>query len=40
MQRLENEGVLENTIIFFFGDNGRPHLRDKQFLYEGGLKVP
>ncbi|WP_366182543.1 sulfatase [Flavobacterium ovatum] len=40
MERLEKDGLLENTIIFFFGDNGRPHLRDKQFLYEGGLKVP
>lgn len=27
-------------IVILFGDNGRPQLRDKQFLYEGGLKVP
>lgn len=40
MKRLEEEGLADNTIIFFFGDNGRPHLRDKQFLYEGGLNVP
>ncbi|QVY66126.1 sulfatase [Polaribacter sp. Q13] len=40
MDRLRAEGELENTVVFFFGDNGRPHLRDKQFLYEGGLKVP
>ncbi|WP_421918900.1 sulfatase [Marinifilum sp.] len=40
MKRLEDEGVADNTIVVFFGDNGRPHLRDKQFLYEGGLKVP
>ncbi|WP_430933354.1 sulfatase family protein [Saccharicrinis sp. 156] len=40
IQRLKDEGVWENTIIFFFGDNGRPHLRDKQFLYEAGLHVP
>ncbi|SFC02764.1 uncharacterized sulfatase [Algibacter lectus] len=38
--RLEKDGLAENTIVFFFGDNGRPHLRDKQFLYEGGLQVP
>ncbi|NQT83325.1 sulfatase-like hydrolase/transferase, partial [bacterium] len=28
------------TIVFFFGDNGRPHVRGKQFLYEGGIHVP
>ncbi len=40
LDRLEREGLADNTIIFLFGDNGRPHLRDKQFLYEGGLHVP
>lgn len=40
LERLDAEGLADNTIVFFFGDNGRPHLRDKQFLYEGGLKVP
>lgn len=40
LTRLENEGIADNTIVILFGDNGRPHLRDKQFLYEGGLRVP
>ncbi len=40
LDRLEKEGLADNTIVILFGDNGRPHLRDKQFLYEGGLKVP
>lgn len=40
MQRLEDEGLAENTIVFLFGDHGRPHLRDKQWLYEGGLSIP
>lgn len=40
MQRLEDEGLADNTAVFFFGDHGRPHLRDKQFLYEGGLQIP
>ncbi len=40
LDRLEKEGVLDNTIVILFGDHGRPHLRDKQFLYEGGLQVP
>jgi N-sulfoglucosamine sulfohydrolase len=40
LERLEEYGLAENTIVFFFGDNGRPHLRGKQFLYEGGIHVP
>ena len=40
LDRLDEEGLAENTIVMLFGDNGRPHLRDKQFMYEGGLKVP
>lgn len=40
LERLKNEGVLENTLIIFFGDHGRPHVRDKQWLYEGGLHTP
>lgn len=37
---LKAQGLLDNTIVVFFGDHGRPHVRDKQFLYEGGTKVP
>jgi len=40
LKRLEDNGLAENTIIFFFGDNGRCHVRDKQWLYEGGLHIP
>lgn len=40
LQRLEDEGIADNTIVFFFGDNGRPFCRGKIFLYEAGLKVP
>jgi arylsulfatase A-like enzyme len=40
LKRLEVEGLAGNTIIFFFGDNGRCHVRDKQWLYEGGLHIP
>lgn len=40
LQRLENEGLLENTIIFFFGDQGQPHVRSKQFMYEEGTHTP
>ena len=38
--RLEKDGELENTVIFFFADHGTRFLRHKQFLYDGGLKVP
>lgn len=40
INRLRNDGVLDNTVIFFFADHGMRGLRHKQFLYEGGLKVP
>jgi uncharacterized sulfatase len=40
LQRLEDEGLADNTIVFYFGDHGRPHVRAKQWLYEGGIRVP
>lgn len=40
LKRLAADGLADNTIVFFFGDNGRCHLRDKQWLYDGGLHVP
>ncbi|MHA4843411.1 sulfatase family protein [Flavitalea antarctica] len=39
-KRLEEEGLAGNTIVIFTGDNGRCMIRDKQFLYEGGIHVP
>jgi arylsulfatase A-like enzyme len=40
MQRLDDEGLAENTVVIFIGDNGRCHLRGKCWLYDAGLKVP
>lgn len=40
IHRLEQDGLLEHTLVFFFADHGMRFLRHKQFLYEGGLKVP
>lgn len=40
LDRLEKEGLIDNTLILLFGDHGRPHVRGKQWLYEGGLHVP
>ncbi len=40
LDRLEKEGLAENTLVFFIGDHGRCHIRGKQFLYDGGIRIP
>lgn len=40
LQRLDDEGLAENTLVILIGDNGRCHIRGKQFMYEPGLQVP
>ena len=40
LEQLDKEGLSENTIVIFLADNGRCHIRGKQFLYEPGVKVP
>ncbi|UCG57398.1 MAG: sulfatase-like hydrolase/transferase [Phycisphaerales bacterium] len=40
LKRLEDEGLADNTIVMYFGDHGRPHVRGKQWLYEGGIHIP
>ena len=40
LKRLEDEGLADNTIVFFIGDHGRCHIRGKQFLYDGGIRIP
>lgn len=40
LDRLEAEGLAEDTIVFFFSDHGRAMPRGKQFLYEGGMVIP
>jgi uncharacterized sulfatase len=40
LARLEEDKLLDSTIIFFTGDHGRPMPRGKQWLYEGGIRVP
>ena len=40
IQKLKKDHVLDNTIVFFFSDHGMRMTRNKQFLYDGGLKVP
>lgn len=38
--RLEQEGVLDNTIALLMTDHGISHARGKQFLYDEGIHVP
>jgi N-sulfoglucosamine sulfohydrolase len=40
MKWLSETDFLKNTVVVFFGDHGRPHVRGKQFLYDEGLRVP
>jgi uncharacterized sulfatase len=40
LKRLDDDGLSENTIVFIISDHGRAHIRDKQFLYDGGMRVP
>jgi arylsulfatase A-like enzyme len=37
---LKKNGLWDQTIIFFFTDHGSPMPREKQNLYEEGLKIP
>ncbi|MBU3028399.1 sulfatase family protein [Zobellia galactanivorans] len=40
MNKLKENDLLKNTIVFFFSDHGMRLTRNKQFLYDGGLQVP
>lgn len=40
LDQLRAEGVLENTVVMFFADHGRPMPWGKQWLSVEGLKVP
>jgi N-sulfoglucosamine sulfohydrolase len=40
LDKLKEDNALDNTAIFFFGDNGRCLIRGKQWLYDYGTHVP
>ncbi len=40
VKQLEEEGILENTFIFYFGDHGGVLPGSKGYAYESGLHVP
>jgi arylsulfatase A-like enzyme len=40
LARLEQEGILDQTVVIFTADHGISHARGKQFLYDEGTHVP
>ncbi|MDH5597884.1 MAG: sulfatase, partial [Cyclobacteriaceae bacterium] len=40
MQKLEEDGLLDSTIIFWYTDHGGPLPRQKRLMYDAGLRVP
>lgn len=40
IERLQKEGLMENTLIIFMTDHGISHARGKQFLYDEGTRIP
>ncbi|MFT4204213.1 MAG: sulfatase-like hydrolase/transferase [Chitinophagaceae bacterium] len=40
LHQLDSLGLAENTIVFYFADNGGVLGRSKRYLYESGLHVP
>ncbi len=40
LARLEQEKLLDDTVIFFMTDHGISHARGKQFLYDEGTHIP
>lgn len=40
LKELEDAGLAENTIVFYYGDHGGVLARSKRFVYETGTRVP
>lgn len=40
LKQLEEDGLAENTIVFFWGDHGRGLPRGKRWTYDSGIRVP
>jgi len=40
LQELEEQGLAESTIVFYYSDHGGVLGRSKRFMYESGLRVP
>ena len=40
LKQLEDDALLDNTIVFFYGDHGGPLPREKRLIYDSGLNTP
>lgn len=40
LDQLRDDSLMDQTVIFFYGDHGGPFPRHKRSLYETGIKVP
>jgi uncharacterized sulfatase len=40
LNELEEDGLADNTIVFFWGDHGRGLTRGKRWVYDSGIRVP
>ncbi|MFN0112207.1 MAG: sulfatase [Blastocatellia bacterium] len=40
LKQLEEDGLAENTVVFFWGDHGRGLPRAKRWVYDSGIRVP
>jgi N-sulfoglucosamine sulfohydrolase len=40
LKQLEDDGLAESTIVFFWGDHGRGLPRHKRWIYDSGIRVP
>jgi arylsulfatase A-like enzyme len=40
LDQLEKEGLAENTIVFYYADNGGVLGRSKRFVYDSGIHIP
>lgn len=40
LKQLEDDGLAENTVVFFYGDHGRGLTRGKRWVYDSGIRVP
>ncbi len=40
IQQIEDDGLMDNTIIMWYTDHGGPLPRQKRLLYDSGIKVP